>query len=299
MSRPSALRGWRATTRARHILLGAWVGEILSALPLALALASLGAQKLQAAVLSSGLTARQVLEAVSQTALQLDGAAGPLGVAFAVTLGVGALWKVFWLGGMAAGWSAPGEPSLRAALSAVLPISFRLVRHAAYAAALTGGLGAVVFAIGLGLQRLATRGPWWLEPAAFGVRALLLLFAVALGFSIASRSRWLVAGGLAPWRALAAAAARAIRRPFGEALPSLVWLVLSRVLAAMWLASRLAGEVRSLAGAAVAAGLLLLVALVGTWLRGALLLAWEPAGDGEVSRPAPAPMSSPASAQAV
>lgn len=298
MTRPSALSGWRFTRRARRVLLGAWIGEVLAAAPLTWALASLGKPTLSAAADSSGLTSRQVLEAVGQTALRLDTAAGPLVAAFAVTLATAALWKVFWLGGLAASWSAPGEPSLRGALCAALPISLRLVRHAAYALVLTGVLAGVALALGVGVKAMATRGPWWVEGAALGVRALLFVLAVALGFSVASRSRWLVACGGTPVRALAIAARAAIGRPFGEALPSLLWLILSRSLAAMWLASRLAGEVLSLPGAAIATGLLLVTALAGAWLRGALLLAWAPQEDGELSRRAQVPPSSPASARA-
>ncbi|MFZ5788432.1 MAG: hypothetical protein ACOY3Y_18500 [Acidobacteriota bacterium] len=296
MIRPSALDGWRSTRRARGVLLGAWAGEIVAALPLAWALASLATPRLQAAVHPSGLTPRQVIEALVQTALTLDGAGGPIGVAFAVTLAAGALWKVLWLGGLAASWPAPGKPSLTAAISAGLPIFFRLARHAVYALALTGALAALALGIGLGPMALASHGPWWVEAVTVGVRALLLILAVALGYSIASRSRWSVAAGRTPLRALASAARAAARRPLSEIMPSFVWLILSRLLAGMWLASRLAGEVRSPAGAGAAGLLLLISVLAGTWLRGALLLAWAPAADDQISRPGPAPTSSPASA---
>ncbi len=299
MTRPSALSGWRSTRRARRALLGAWIGELLAAVPLTWALASLGMPAISAAADPAGLNPRQVVEALGQAVLHLDGGIAPLRVAFAVTLAAGALWKVFWLGGLAASWPAPGAPSLRGAIAAALPISLRLVRHAVYALALTGGLAVVALAVGVSFKALGSRGPWWFEGAALGLRALLLVLAVALGFSIASRSRWLVAGGQAPLRALTSAAIVAVRHPIGEVVPSVVWLILSRSLAALWLASRLAGEIRSLPGAVLATSLLLVSVLVGTWLRGALLLAWAPEEDDELSRPAQALTSSPASAREV
>ncbi len=276
MSGPSFRAGWRRARVAGRVTLGAWIGRLAVALPLALALAA-GLDRLFAAA-SAGrdLPPDTDAEAALRFIVSLLRDVGPYGVVVVVTLLAAAAWEVLWQGGLAAAWRDGLSGSPRRSVAAGWSLLWPLARLAVSGVVVQGLFVGVAMLATASLLGLGDRGPWWTAPLVRVVRITIVGAVWALAHASVQLARWRVARGGGPLRALIGSTLATLRHPVASVTPVVCCAAWSLGWAALWLAMRIIGTIGSTGGAWSALALLVGVILAETWGRTALVLAYAP-----------------------